>query len=474
MWPFRRKPDDAEPVGSVVQPAGGLGILEDISGSGTSPIVSVSVGTTGKNRSALYHLRMSALGRAQRAQSMLVYDCNQLSINDLKAGARIGRVADKIITPEYLPFSEGFLRRVDQYQAHHGAIERDMEGMTEKMVNLSMQVGTEPQVFLEWIGYGGHAHLSRMMHDIATKDYPESMVLPVVCFPDDRSMHRNIREHMLWEATVATFGAYPMVVTDNRRGTDVARLDESLVTALASVEACFGYTPSMGSLAEVASEFKNEGCSWIIVESGVIPVLDRGHSRQPRKRQSDEEHRRAIGNMAQRIKKSIWEIAEPHNQFEKSAFFTPGTSESEQRIYVVVPCTRAEMADIRKDVEDQLNREGFKRDFPGTKVGYAPGNPESPHRPAGWQYVHVSKLVGLPRHPMPASITSILNNEPLPSEAAGAYFHRRNGAGPHAPASDGYDVNGEEPTPSAQDAPGAGPTDAESTPVSPAQTADVR
>lgn len=115
MWPFRRKRDDAESVGSIAPPAGGLGFLEDITGSGTSPIVSVSVGTTGKNRSSLYYERMSRMGREQRIQSMLVYDCNQISINNLKAGAR--GIPYKVITPEYLPFSEGFLRRVNQYMA---------------------------------------------------------------------------------------------------------------------------------------------------------------------------------------------------------------------------------------------------------------------------------------------------------------------------------------------------------------------
>lgn len=346
--------------------------------------------------------------------------------------------------------------------------------MTEQMVNLSMKVGTEPQVFLEWIGYGGHAHLSRMMHDIATKPYPESMVLPVVCFPDDRSMHRNIRDYELWKATVDKFGDYPMVLTDNRRSTDVAKMDEALVTALASVEACFGYTPSMGSLAETASEFKNEGCRWVAVESGVIPALDRDALRQPKKRQLEEEHRRAIGNIAQRIKKSIWDIAEPHNRFDKSAFFTPGSRESEQRIYVVVPCTRREMDLVRDDVEDQLSREGFKKDFPGTKVGYAPGNPEWPSRPKDSQYVHVSKLVGLPAEPLPESITSILYNEPLRTEDPPAYFHRRNGFGPGSPASDRNGPSAEGLTRSSGNTTDAtDPADAAATPGSAIRTADA-
>ena len=480
MWSFRRKRSNAGPIGSVAQSEGGLGVLEDMAGSGTSPIISVSVGTTGKNRSALYHLRMSKMGCAERIQSMLVYDCNQLSINALKAGARNDGVSEKMIVPEYLPFSEGFLRRVDQYVQHHGAIERDMENMTEQMANVSMKAGTEPQVFLEWTGYGGHAHLSRMMHDIATERYPESMVLPVVCFPDDRSMHRNIREHGLWGATEDTFrdlhGApYPMLLTDNRRGTDVNKLDEALVTTLASVEACFKSTQSMGSLAEVASEFKNEGCGWIVVESGVIPVLDRRALQQRTKKQSDEDHRKAIGKMAQRIKQSIKDIAEPLNRFDKSAFFTPGTRESEQRIYVVMPYTDAEMKGIRDDIEDQLGREGFKDHFPGTKVGYAPGNPECPSRPDGWQYVHISKLVGLPLHPLPESITSILYDQPLQDVARRAYFDRRNGAGPQPATSNGHVINDESQIPPAEDSPDpAVPTDAESRTVDTSGTQPLR
>lgn len=460
MWPFTRKRDPANSGRNLIAPPGEKGVVEDMTGSGTSPIVSISVGTTGQNRSTLYLERMSRLQCAQRVQSMVVYDCNQLSINDLRQHSN--GVREKIITPQYLPFSEGFLRRVDQYLQHHGAIERDMENMTIEMMNQALKSGTEPQVFLEWIGYGGHAHLSNMMHGIATKPYPESMVLPVVCFPDDRSMHRNIRRrdirgNDLWDLTVQCYQdrvgrPYPMILTDNRRDTDVIKMDEALVTALASVEACFRFTPSAGSLAETASEFKNEGCVWIVVETGVISVIDRRALPRRRQKQSDDAHRKAIGNMAQRIKQSIWEIAQPYNRFDKSAFFTPGpwdeeqgVYENEQRIYVVMPFMDRDVEDIRKDIEDQLNRESFKKHFPGTKVAYAPGNPQWDSRPDGWQYVHISKLMGLAQDPVPQSITSILNDEPVPDDQAHKYFYRRNGEEPTPPASDGTVINDQDP-----------------------------
>ena len=176
---------------------------------------------------------MRAMGCADRMQSMLIYDCNLVNIGKLDADAREWGAADKIVVPEYLPFSEGFLRRVDQYQRHYGAIERDMEMMVEKAESLSLMAGTEPQVILEWIGFGGHAKLSYMLHDIVKMRFPEARILPIICFPDDQTMHQNIRKDSIWPATEEMLGPnVAALLTDNRRGTDFPKLDDSLTTVI--------------------------------------------------------------------------------------------------------------------------------------------------------------------------------------------------------------------------------------------------
>ena len=400
-----------------------LGSLEDVAGEGMAPIVSVSVGTTGLNRAWMYHRRMRAMGCAHRVQSMLIYDCNQVNIAQLHDDAQDTGIADKIVLPEYLPFSEGFLRRVDQYERHYGAIERDMEMMVDRAENMSLIAGTEPQVILEWIGFGGHAMLSYMLHDIVAKRFPEARILPIVCFPDDRGMQQNIREHHIWpEAEKMMGGEGAILLSDNRCSTDYRQLDEALTTALAAVEACFDFEHSVGSLAEIVSTFNNIGSRWITVEHTKIPIINRNALQQNGSQAAGASRNKAVGKQAQKIKDRICEIALPENRYDKSAFFTPGTRESEQRIYVTMPFLPNEVKEIKDDIEDQLKREDFSKALPGTQIAYAAGNPQPANR-ENLEYIHVVKFVGLPAEPRPVSLTSILNDEPLPDDP----LHRRHG-----------------------------------------------
>lgn len=421
MWnPFSRQRANGRNnnngrTSSLVVPEERLGHLEDVAGAGSSPIVSVSVGSTGLNRARLFHKRMAAMGCADRIQSMLIYDCNQLNVNQLRQDANQDRISSKIVVPEYLPFSEGFLQRVDQYEKHYGAIERDMENMVEKMENLSLSAGTDPQIILEWVGFGGHAMLSYMFHDIVVNRFPEATILPIVCFPDDRGMHQNIRKRHIWDETVNVFGEKATLLTDNRMATDFKKLDESLITALAAVEGCFKYEPSFGSLAETVSVFNITGSRWLAVENSEIPIINRRALEKRSGKPSDENRKKAMGKLAQKVKDRIVEIAMPKNRFRKSAFVDPVSRDNEQRIYVTFPLRDDEVNDIRGDIEDQLKREEFSKAFPGTQIAYAAANPQTP-TPENWEYVHIVKLVGLAEDPQPLSISSILDNEPLPDD----------------------------------------------------------
>ena len=356
---------------------------------------------------------------ATRIQSMLLYDCNQVNINKLREEAAKADIADKIIVPEYLPFSEGFLRRVDQYESHYGAIERDMERMVEKMERQSLIAGTEPQVILEWIGFGGHAMLSYVLHDIVTKRFPEASILPIVCFPEDRSLHKNIREREIWDEATAMLRKdgkdIAVLLSDNRMGADFNQLDESLITSLAAVEACFKYEAAAGSLAEVTSVFNIAGSRWIVVENTEIPIINREALRQRNGKQSPENHNRAMSKLAQKIKDRIFEIAEPKNRFAKSASFALGTHDNEQRIYVTMPLENYEVKAIREDIEDQLKREEFSKSFPGTQIAYADGNPQT-DTPENCVNIHIIKFVGLAAEPQPPSLTSILYDKRLPDD----------------------------------------------------------
>ena len=186
-------------------------------------------------------------------------------------------------------------------------------------------------------------------------------------------------------------------------------------TALAAVEACFRYQRAVGSLAEIVSTFIINRSRWISVEHTKIPIPNRNALAQNGRRPAAADPGKARAKQAQKIKARIFDLALPENRYDKSAFLTPGTRESEQRIYVTMPLERDEVREIRDDIEDQLKREEFCKAFPRTHIAYADGNPHPPN-PQNLEYIHIVKFVGLAAEPRPVSLTSILDNEPLPDD----------------------------------------------------------
>ena len=212
--------------------------------------------------------------------------------------------------------------------------------------------------------------------------FPEARILPIICFPDDQTMDQNIRKDSIWPATEEMLGPnVAALLTDNRRSTDFPKLDDSLTTALAAVEACFRYERSVGSLAEIVSTFIINGSRWISVEHTKIPIPNRNALGQNGSRPAAADPGTAKAKQAQKIKARIFDLAEPYNDYDKSAFFTQGDRdrESEQRIYVTMPLERDEVREIKNDIEDQLNREEFRKAFPRTHIAYADGNPHPPN-----------------------------------------------------------------------------------------------
>ena len=440
LWPFGRGAERQEPPPNASQnghsPDGPTPlptvIPDHLADAGTAPIVSASVGTTGLKRSWMYYEMMKQMGSSPddklgcstRIQSMLTYDCNNLQLDWLSG--RVKEHADvdgRIIKPRYLPFSEGFLRRPDQYLRHYGAIERDMEEMVAKAQELSTQSGTDPQVILLWAGFGGHTMLTFMMRDLVYDYFPESAVLPVVSFPDERSMLRNIRDKDIWHKFLEVFtyenddGSHnrpPILLTDNRRSVSSSyqRLDQLVVGSLAAVESGFKLDPSSSSLAEVVSEFRNNDNRWIVAEHAEFPINIHTEQGAP----PAESVEVAKGKIAQGIKDVILRIANPQNTYSKSAFFTPRgrnsdiSKDADQRIYVVMPYGEDHIRDIEQNISDQLNREQFRRQFPGTRVAYGKNETAGEFR----NKIHIYKLVGLQADPTPLSISTILNDDLIP------------------------------------------------------------
>ena len=395
-------------------------ITPDDYGREPAPIVSVSIGSAGMRRTALWRRKMDALGCAARIQSMVAYDCNRTNVQQWVEAAKNSNAIDKCVMPNYLPFSEGFLRQPNFFIEHYGPIERDLERMIDEMEQKSSEAGVRPQLIIEWIGFGGHARISYLFHEMLVERFHGTRILPVYCIPDDRVLEQNIRDYNLWNEAQEIIGNGPSIITDNRAASNLQTLDERVATVIAAAEACYKFRPEYGTIAETASTFAIQGSRWLGLQISDIPYIEdttNNHkiidaSRNAKISPTEaREARAAITARAQAIKEAIWRIAKPNNDEHYTGYLGETQYDAEQKIYCLLPFHPEITEIIKDDVEDQLQRERFNGPFPGTKVCFAPGNANFSNRPNGYTYGHICKIVGLSLETTPPSIARILDPE---------------------------------------------------------------
>ena len=346
-----------------------------------APIASVSVGTTGLRRTHRFLSKMYACGCADRIQSLVVYDCNRTNIDRWKKTQTLSTAA-KTILPNYIPLSEGFLRNDKAFQNYYGKIERDLENMADRMYAQSNAAGTTPQVIIEWIGFGGHAHLSYLFHHIIAERFPDSTFLPIICLPNERILERKMREE-IWHITQQVHGETQSIITDNAVATDVTSIDHRLAIALASVESAYRSSPESGTLAEIATMFGLTSSQYLGIAEKHLPI----------RIQDDSIVLGQDDSTIHAIKQAVWQIA-PAKQRDWLANYAPPPQDGEQRITVAIPTDRDSMQIFADDILDQLRREDFEYAYPGTKVSFAPANFKwsQEEEDKGVTYAHVSKI----------------------------------------------------------------------------------
>ena len=379
-----------------------------------APIISLSVGSAGMHRTALWTKKMNALGCLGRIQSLIVYDCNSTNIRLWRKAAQNSGLDHLSIIPEYLPLSEGFLRQPDFFEDHYGAIERDIERIVDDVERRANEAGTRPQVILEWVGFGGHARLSYLIHEHMQDRFPKAQFLPIYCMPAERVLEQNIREHNLWNQAESIIGEIPSLITDNRAAGSLQVLDERVALGLAAMEACYRFRPESGTMAETISMFGMHQSRWLSLDMIDIPYRAnrpqrrRQHGRQLR---PSHEQRTSQSAVVQSIKEAIWRIAEPANDEQHTAYFKTPPNDTEQKIYVILPFDHVVVDEIKNDVEDQLQRETFTGPFPGTKIAFASGNALWRYDEDGFDYGHVCKIAGMDKELIPTSIERIIQDD---------------------------------------------------------------
>ena len=368
-----------------------------------APIASISVGTAGLRRNRRFVQNMSRAGCTDRIQSIFVYDCNQRNIQ-LWRETQSDHTRDITMLPNYLPLSEGFLRRTDRFHldGHYPSIERDVEEMADELVHAASLAGNSPQLIIEWFGFGGHAQLTRLIHDIIEDRFPNATFLPVWCIPNEGVLESMMRNQVLEEAIQANQHRMN-VLTDNAISHKIANIDERIAIALTGIESAYKANPEFGTLAEITNMFSLAGGHWLGIAETHVPLRTTSNSIIMGK---DD-------NALLSIKGAIWDIADVDNRQHELGHYASPDIAAEQRIVVAVPLDHEHIDELRDDLMDQLRREKFDHAYPNTKIGWAPANflwSEKSEPEPSICYAHITKLFNLGSAPQP-TIERVLHPE---------------------------------------------------------------
>ena len=426
------------------------------------PIVSVAVGTAGYKRSWKWAQRMGEAGVLDRVQSLLMYDCNQGSIDAIDAETQAMRRRDRfaslpVIVPGYLPKVDGFLRDPNAYKDYFGLIHRDMERMVDTVARRSEEVGAPPQIILEWLGFGGHAKLGGVLHQMLLERFPDALFLPIILMPREHVLEENMRRET-WGAYEETMGltrprsisnpirseqdrrGFPALVTDNRLSRDYQRLDQKLAVGLASLEAGMRDRVDSGSLAETIASFGGYSNGWFGMRV-MNRRLDINNVPQVGPRWLPSRLRRSelvvVNDDAKQLswatKKAMWDILDPNRHDMNLANHDFVHGESVMRMVITLPVEAEGLAEVENDVRDQLDREEFELAYPNLTWSFASANFEEA---AGDRHMHVSLFYPLQTENI-YSITDIMHDTYTPSHLADGLVQTGFGTG-HFMAPNGY------------------------------------
>lgn len=387
------------------------------------PIVSVSVGTAGYKRSWKWAQRMGEAGVLDRVQSLLMYDCNQGTVDSIDSETQSMRRVQgghlPVIVPGFMPKVDGFLRDPNAYKDYYGLIHRDMERMVDTVARRAEEVGSPPQLILEWLGFGGHAKLGGVLHEMMVERFPDATFFPIVLIPSEAVLKENMRRET-WGALEETVHTTPALITDNSLSLNYSRLDDKLAIALASMEAGMRYQVDAGSLAETVASFGSYSNGWfgMRVLNKRVDVADaRQRSRWfgPFSGREIVVVNDAAKHLPFAIKSAMWDILDPRRQDFQLAKHELAEGDSVMRMVIVLPVEASSIREIEDDVRDQMAREGFGVAYPNLMWSFASANfqqnPDDRH-------LHVSLLFPLQNADI-HSITEVMNESDAPRKLPG-------------------------------------------------------
>lgn len=338
-----------------------------------APIMVVCVGTAGYIRGKNFYQHMMDSDRVHRIQSLIVCDFNTRTMNDVwdsKAVRFRGRKESSIgmITPEQQNADDGFTLNPLLFQDKYGAINRELDQIVAEAQSESTRKGRDPQVIMEFMGFGGHSIIGVLLHQKLRIAYPMAKMFPIIGIPDELVL----KKWMVYEFEPPT--GYAALPEWSRNGVYRAYIDglelrpteaalfvdnmvdfspnHRLAAGLATIEAAGTDQVKGGSIPEALGGI-------ILGESPVIPgdkiqKLNMNVAQVQLEQDSDRVRWSREQEPTYAVKKACWNVVSGSSLL--TGDYTPKASTN---IYLSLPFKAEGLTSLREAVMDELRVEGF-------------------------------------------------------------------------------------------------------------------
>ncbi|CAI7998220.1 hypothetical protein GBAR_LOCUS2371 [Geodia barretti] len=407
--------------------------------SAPSTLVVVGMGTAGVRRSMLFAQRMSELSAAGRIQTVVGYDCNEVTIANVQktlqksfGAARTG-AGTQVLFPNYVPMPNGFMRDPKRFRDFLGPLERDMDNIISQVMMHSERCGRVPETIIEFMGFSGHAVLGGILHQKLRNAFPNSAILPVMMLPKDHVSEEWTKRY-IWEQYEELLSGSNCLVT-TQSDVNAREDDVRLATGLAGFEVAeFGEEndPSVSQLGVTLRRLTPASGGWLGMAAvkRKMPITKKFEwlNFPPWWRQyaavgPDDDLSSLLGN-------AIWSTLDPAAQLAEGINQPP---HAPQEIVVSLPLHGDELEPVAAQAAEALDHSNIFDRFTNLDIAFNTARFTDGIEPE--PYMHVTRIY--PVNGELQTVTAILRGGgvTLPHAAAmrsetgfGSYFHLRDPA----------------------------------------------
>ncbi len=397
-------------------------------------LVVVGVGTAGVRRSLLFCQRMTELSAADRIQTAVFYDCNEVTVAHVQKrmrklfGATRDGVGIQLLFPNYIPLANGFMRDPKKFLEYEGPLERDMDTIVNQVLLHSERCGRAPEMVIEFMSFSGHAILGARFYQKMQTVFPAAVMLPVMMLPKDHASEEWTRRY-LWEQYEDLLGGANCLVTTQSAGSS-ADADVRLATGLAGFEVAEFGEDDGATNSQLCVTFRR-----LVPASGGWLGMATVKRRMPVTRKfkwlrfppwwreyaalgPDDELSMSLGN-------AIWSTLDPAAQLAEGVY-APG--EVPQEMVVSLPVHADELEPVASNAAEVLERSNIFERFPNMDIAFTTArfNEGLTQEP----YLHAARIYPIRGELTP--VTDILRADVPPEERArpaavetgfGSYYH---------------------------------------------------